>query len=583
MTVFVVAAIGVAVVLIGILGLRIHPFLALTLAALTVLVLTPSKSLILNDLQDQFLNVKESNSSDAFTVSRVPEERDYLYWPSKAKRPDATKFRLEVVDSGIAKSSGSVTVSAKVATGPDSKSGPPSPLEIKRGDRFIAAEGYEAAVQSIDRTRIGGIAKKLSAGLAGTFQKIGLPIAMAAIIGMCLLESGAAARLVLGLQSLFGPARTSPALMVSGFVLGVPVFFDTVFYLLLPIAKAFGRQRPGFGLLAVMSIIVGATMAHSLVPPTPGPLLVATRMSIPIGTMMLGGTIVGGTAALFGYAYAVFCNRTFAIDLFPTSKSTNAVDSNGPSPTSTSEPSSEDFGASIPLWLAMTPLVIPIGLLSGIEIWKSLSMEGSKATGIFAEASARAGLVELLGDPGFALLLAAIISFVLLRRRLTAKQTVPLMTQAIADAGTILLLTCAGGAFGAALEQLRLAESVTQFSEGLIYPQGILWAAFLLTGMIRVAQGSATIAMITAVGIVAPFVESQQLPFHPVYVALSIGCGSKLMPWMNDSGFWQVSTMTGMTTTQTLKTFSTALTIMGGVGFTMTLLGAWLLPLPLKP
>jgi GntP family gluconate:H+ symporter len=85
--------------------------------------------------------------------------------------------------------------------------------------------------------------------------------------------------------------------------------------------------------------------------------------------------------------------------------------------------------------------------------------------------------------------------------------------------------------------------------------------------------------MITSVGIVSPLVVDQTLPFHPVYVALAIGSGSKLMPWMNDSGFWQVSTMTGMSIQQTLKTFSAALTLMGCVGFLVTLLGAWLLPL----
>jgi GntP family gluconate:H+ symporter len=126
---------------------------------------------------------------------------------------------------------------------------------------------------------------------------------------------------------------------------------------------------------------------------------------------------------------------------------------------------------------------------------------------------------------------------------------------------------------------LQLAEAVTRLSQNFVTSQGLLLAAFLLTGGIRVAQGSATVAMITAVGIVAPFVQSESLPFHPVYVALAIGCGSKLLPWMNDSGFWQVSSMVGLTTTQTLRTFSTALSLMGCVGFAITLLGSWLLPM----
>jgi GntP family gluconate:H+ symporter len=107
----------------------------------------------------------------------------------------------------------------------------------------------------------------------------------------------------------------------------------------------------------------------------------------------------------------------------------------------------------------------------------------------------------------------------------------------------------------------------------------MLVMAFALTAVIRVAQGSATVAMITSAAIVAPVMQSVALPFHPIYVALAIGCGSKPLPWMNDSGFWQVATMTGMTTGQTLRSFSVALTIMGVVGFAVTLLGAWVLPL----
>src|SRR5690606_20824843 len=113
------------------------------------------------------------------------------------------------------------------------------------------------------------------------------------------------------------------------------------------------------------------------------------------------------------------------------------------------------------------------------------------------------------------------------------------VTRGIADAGTIVLLTCAGGAFGAALQQLDLATVIGQRFAGLTTPWGILWTAFFLTAIIRAAQGSATVAMITSAAIVAPVMESITLPFHPLYLALAIGCGSKPLPWMNDSGFWQ--------------------------------------------
>ncbi|GIW99009.1 MAG: hypothetical protein KatS3mg111_2342 [Pirellulaceae bacterium] len=110
-------------------------------------------------------------------------------------------------------------------------------------------------------------------------------------------------------------------------------------------------------------------------------------------------------------------------------------------------------------------------------------------------------------------------------------------------------------------------------------PWGLLVMAFAVTTLIRAAQGSATVAMMTSVAIISPMLDTVDLPFHRLYVALAIGCGSKPLSWMNDSGFWQVCTMTGMTVPQTLKTFTVALTLMGLIGFGLTLLGAWLLPL----
>jgi GntP family gluconate:H+ symporter len=108
---------------------------------------------------------------------------------------------------------------------------------------------------------------------------------------------------------------------------------------------------------------------------------------------------------------------------------------------------------------------------------------------------------------------------------------------------------------------------------------GLLLVAFAITSIVRIAQGSATVAMITSVGIVAPLVANVELTFNSVYVALAIGCGSKPIPWMNDSGFWVVTRMSGLTESEALRTHSVALTIMGIVGLVVTLIGAQLWPL----
>ena len=150
--------------------------------------------------------------------------------------------------------------------------------------------------------------------------------------------------------------------------------------------------------------------------------------------------------------------------------------------------------------------------------------------------------------------------------------------KALAGGGVIILITAAGGAFGHALRQTGIAAAIGRFvpeaQVGLLLP-----LAFLVTMIVRAAQGSATVAMITAVGIVAPLAARDNLPFHPVYVALAIGCGSKPLSWMNDSGFWVVGKMSGMTESETLKTFSAVLTVMGLAGLVVVCLGAWCIPL----
>jgi GntP family gluconate:H+ symporter len=142
--------------------------------------------------------------------------------------------------------------------------------------------------------------------------------------------------------------------------------------------------------------------------------------------------------------------------------------------------------------------------------------------------------------------------------------------------GVILLITAAGGGFGQVLKE----TGITLWA-GKLSPGGTPWSillAFGVTSMIRIAQGSATVAMVTAVGVVQPLVAAGALGFHPVYLALAIGCGSKPIPWMNDSGFWLISRMGGLTEKETLRTASVMMTAMGVVGGLAVFLLAWVFP-----
>ena len=153
------------------------------------------------------------------------------------------------------------------------------------------------------------LGKRLAIAFGNTSGKIGILIALASIIGTSLMKSGGAERIVRSLLGLFGKKNTSLALLSGSFVLAIPVFFDTVFYLMIPLVKSLGiKNTKKFGLY-LMTVIAGGVMAHSLIPPTPGPLFVAEEMGIDIGAMILGGLAIGIITVISGYLYAIWANR----------------------------------------------------------------------------------------------------------------------------------------------------------------------------------------------------------------------------------------------------------------------------------
>lgn len=187
-------------------------------------------------------------------------------------------------------------------------------------------------------------------------------------------------------------------------------------------------------------------------------------------------------------------------------------------------------------------------------------------------------MVDLLRDKNLALIAGAAIALILLgcyggRGREVRRDKIQAALQSGAG---IILITAAGGAFGAVLRQTGIGVDIAQ-----MLGEAAVWLAlpvvFLVTAIVRTAQGSATVAMITAAPVASAFLT--QITFHPVYLALAIGCGSKPIPWMNDSGFWVITRMSGMEESQTLRHVTPMMTLMGVVGLIVTVIGAWLFPM----
>jgi len=557
--------IGIAVVIASILWLRLHAFLALALAALVVGFLTPKAHLLRHGMDSAGFhpdgNAAVQGDVVAFLIPQKKKSsiREGMHLVAKRMGDNATEAllvgELEVKRIRVHKDGKRRIAEVEVLR---LESG----YALRKTD-VLLTEAADLAASANAKKSTGTL---VAAGFGLTCAKVGIIIAMAAIIGTCLLESGAADRIVRSALHLCGEKRSPYALSASSFVLGIPVFFDTVFYLMIPLAKALASRTGRNYLLYVLAIIAGGSMTHSLVPPTPGPLLVAGELGVDVGQMIIGGLTVGVFGMIGGFIYAHWANKRWPMEVRAGSDMTT-----------------EDLKAmaarsddELPnLWLSLAPILLPVILIAGHSIMKQVI--GSEPT---VDQKKWLSLTSVLGDKNLALTLGAGLSLWLLAKW-GAKQGKELghaVRKSLGSAGSIILITGMGGAFGGILQQTGIGSEVSAWIEdsgmGLT---GLLLVAFFVTVVIRIAQGSATVAMITAVGIVGGMVDAGG-SYWIGYVALAIGCGAKPFPWMNDSGFWVVGRLAGFTEGETLKTFSCIISLLGIVGIIVTILLANLWP-----
>jgi GntP family gluconate:H+ symporter len=221
-------------------------------------------------------------------------------------------------------------------------------------------------------------------------------------------------------------------------------------------------------------------------------------------------------------------------------------------------------------FMSNLPIALPVFLIAGRTILTNIAIQ--MPDGIH-------GFFAIAGNPVIALFIGTVIALTLMAKQLAyrLKELKKPVEEAIYSAGTIILITSTGGAFGAMLQQTSIGTWLADMAPQ--YKLATLPLAFFITAIIRTAQGSATVAMITAVGMLTVLNAPGALDFHPVYLAIVIGCGSKIFPWMNDSGFWIIGKMSGFTESETIRNFSVLLTIMGLAGLVVTMVLAWLFPL----
>jgi len=388
---------------------------------------------------------------------------------------------------------------------------------------------------------------------------IGIVIALAALIGQSMMESGAADRIVRVFVRLLGVERASVSMVSVSGILAIPVFFDTVFYLMVPLARAM-RVRTGKNyLLYVMAICAGAAAAHSMVPPTPGPLAMAANLGVDLGVMILAGLVISVPMAIAGWLFSIYADRQMDVPL---------RESTGASVTEL-ERLARVEDADLPGFISsVLPIALPVVLITSNTV-----------AGAVLPDSPLTALAAFIGNPNFALLISAAVAlYVMARsRHCGPAELAKSVETAIVAGGLIILITAAGGSFGGMLQLAGVGDALGRLAQEFSIP--VLLMAAILASLFKVAQGSSTVSMMTVSSIMLGLTATSPLGFHPVYLALVIGSGSLVGSWMNDSGFWIFTKMTGLSEAEGLKTWSPLLAVLGVTGVSCSILAAWLFPL----
>ncbi len=471
--------VGVVIVVGGIIGLKLHPFLALLLAAVAVALLTPTVAV------EQFFIAKGSSAAEAAKLSHK------------------------------------------------------------------------------------SIGERVGTEFGNTCAKIGILIAMAAIIGKSMLDSGAAEKIIRAMLKITGIKNAPIGFLLSSFFLTIPIFVDTVIFLMMPLAKAMGMRLGKNYLLLALSVIAGGVMANSFVPPSPGPLFLVGALNVPIGLMMMCGTLLGLCTITVGYFVAVWLNKKMPISL------RDAPDARLADIAAIANKDDKDLPK---LGLAVLPAVfslVTICIRSAVDAFKTPNIPLTSSDFL----NKILDIVLFFGDKNIALFMGAVFALLVLAyQKKSDKTALTAFTQnALMTGGGIILITAAGGAFGGMLQQTGSSSRIAELTKD--YQMALIPLAFFITAVVRTAQGSATVALITASGILAGMAQNANLGFHPVYPCLAIGAGAKLVPWMNDAGFWIMCKTSNLTEREAMQTIAPMQTIMGLTGLVLTMIAAKLFPM----
>ena len=384
------------------------------------------------------------------------------------------------------------------------------------------------------------------AGLGDTLGHIAIVVALGTMLGKMMAESGAADKIAYTLIHVFGTKRIHWAMAVIGLLVGMPVFFEVGFVLLIPIAFTVARRTRTSLILVGLPMLAGLSVVHGMVPPHPAAMLAVTIFKADTGRTIFYAVLIGiPTTIIAGPLYAKLIAPHIKLPL------------NNPMAAQFVDHGTE---RSLPsFWLAVGTILFPVLLM----------LVGSWADVVSAPRSGLNGALHLIGNDDMALMIGVLLSFVTLgKMRGFSRETIlRFSNECLAPTAMITLLVGAGGGFGKILQDSGVSHAIVVLALHTHIP--LLLLTWLLAASMRMATGSATVAMTTAASIVAPI--ALHVPgVHPELLVIATGAGSLIFSNVNDGGFWLVKEYFDMSVAQTLQTWSVCETIISVTALGLT-------------
>lgn len=393
----------------------------------------------------------------------------------------------------------------------------------------------------------GDIINAVNDGIGNTLKGIALLVGLGSMFGAILETSGGAQSIAVTMVKKFGDEKAAWALGITGLVIAMPVFFDAGLIILIPLAFSLAKRTKKSSLFYAIPLLAGLAVGHAFIPPTPGPVLVATMLNVELGWVILVGILCGTVAMIVaGPVFGAFCGKKYNI----------AIPEHVASQADFEESKLPSFGTIVGI------IMIPLVLI----ILDSLA-------GVIPAMAPLSGVLGFLGEPFVALLIATVVAMYLLgtRHGYSNEELEKVMTKSLEPTGLILLVTASGGVLRYMLQYSGLGEVIGNAVASAALPMVVV--AFIVAALVRISVGSATVAMTMAAGIVAAMPGIAELsPLYLACVTAAVAGGATVCSHFNDSGFWLVKSLIGMDEKTTLKTWTIMETLVGGTGFLVALI-----------